>query len=126
MNLNRKTLDGELLLQHPLCPEDGATTAVFITFHNIFVFPTVTNIFTLYSYRLFLVLFSALRVFQQFTTDRRRGMVLCCYSVPHCPDWNMGPKMVVLKSWHFRSHFQSENRINILHWTDMDETLLDI
>jgi len=46
---------GEVLLENPLCREDGATTAIFTTFNNIFVFAMVTNIVTLYSSRLFLV-----------------------------------------------------------------------
>jgi len=47
------------------CPQDGATTAVFRTFNDIFVFTTVTNIFTLYSYGLLLVL--CFRIYSVFT-----------------------------------------------------------
>jgi len=45
-NLNRKMLGGELPQKCSLCPEDGATTAVFTTFTNMFVFAAVTNIFS--------------------------------------------------------------------------------
>jgi len=56
----------ERLPERPLCSEDGAATAIFTTFCNIFVFAMVTNIFTLNSYRLFLV-FSCFLAFSAIT-----------------------------------------------------------